>query len=242
MIGLEDINAIPVSLPRKACQGELQLEGLKMFLSTVLSSSALLTAIGFLSRNWFIARITKSIQHEYDKDMETYKDNLRKHTESELVTLQGKVDVEVEKAKLKLSFYSESQFKKYNDLWLILCELKKAMFKLWTTSATEDEFLNFREKLFSASDVIEQNSLLIEPEHYDQFQRILGEFDRYQFGKQALRELQQENNNRIPANLEEIQKWTISTSTTKNELLKYISEMRDCLRNQIHGQNVKNTL
>ncbi|MBE3116779.1 hypothetical protein IMZ68_06195, partial [Candidatus Bathyarchaeota archaeon] len=95
-----------------------------------ISSVTLLAGIGFLCRNWFIARITYSIKHEYDedlelhkdklrketdKDLEKHKDNLRKETDSELTKLRGTVELEVEKAKLKFNLYSGKQFELYND-------------------------------------------------------------------------------------------------------------------------------
>lgn len=211
------------------------MEWYKSILPTTFSSAALLAAIGFIFRNWFVARITESIKHEYSKELESHKDNLRKHTDSELTKLHGEVNVEVEKAKLKFSFYSECQFKTYNELWLNLCELKSSMFELWT-SASQDNLLNFRDKLVKASDVIERNSLLIEPDHYSQFQRILNEFDQFQLGKQTLMELRQEDISGSFVN-HDIRDWINHNLQTKTNLLNCIREMRDCLRNQICGQS-----
>ena len=99
------------------------MEWYEMFGLTTVSSVVLLSAITFICKKWFIARITESIKHEYAKELENHKNDLRRETDTELTRLNGNVAVEVEKARLKLSFYSEKQFDLYNELWVNLCEL-----------------------------------------------------------------------------------------------------------------------
>lgn len=65
--------------------GGIIMEWIKIFIPTTISSAALLSGIVFLLRKWIIDRLTQSIKHEYDKDLENHKEQLRKETESELI-------------------------------------------------------------------------------------------------------------------------------------------------------------
>ena len=202
----------------------------------MISSAGILLAIGFLCRNWFIARITHSIKHEYDKDLELHKDSLRKETDLELTKLRGSVEVEVEKAKLKFSLYSQKQFELYNDLWLRLCELRTSMNELWQDASSKNLW-DFQEKLLKARDVLEQKAILIEQQHYDELCYILSEFGGYEVGKQALINLRRDKEQGRRFDKYQIEELINHNMETRGQLLKYLDQMRDCLRSQISGNS-----
>lgn len=203
---------------------------------TTISSTVLLSAIAFMCKNWFITRITESIKHKYAKELENHKNNLRRETDTELTRLNGNVAVEVEKAKIKLSFYSEKQFELYNELWLNLCELKRSMNELWN-EVTRDNLWDFQEKLIKTYNVLEQKALLIEPLHYDELRGILNEFGNYQMGKETLLKLRREQESGREFSEEQIEEMVIHNVNSRGKLLNYLEQMIDCLRSQISGHN-----
>ncbi|MBE3144762.1 MAG: hypothetical protein IMZ61_12705, partial [Planctomycetes bacterium] len=165
---------------------------------------------------------------------EVHKEKLRKETDSELTKLRGSVEVEVEKVKLRFSLYSQKQFELYNDLWLKLCELRRAMDGLWREATTENLW-NFQEKLLSARDVLEQRAILIEPHHYNELHHILNEFGYYQMGKLNLIEMRREKERGRIFEDELIGQLIIHNGQLKTKLQTYLDQMRDCLRSQISG-------
>ncbi len=198
-------------------------------------STGLLVVLGFILRNWFLERLKGSIKQEYAKDLEDHKDNLRKETDTELTRLSGNVSVEVEKAKLKMSFYSEKQFDLYNELWLSLCKLKNTMNELW--AHVDDENLRvFQKQLLVTDDLLEQKSILIEPDHYDKLRKILNQFGSYRLGKKTLIDLREEQGEIRNFDTEDIRSQIHENGQHRQELLDYLPQMRDCLRSQICGQ------
>ena len=210
------------------------MEWYEIFGLTTVSSTVLLSAIAFMCKKWFIARITESIKHEYAKELESHRNNLRRETDTELTRLNGNVAVEVEKAKLKLSFYSEKQFELYNELWLNLCELRIAMNDLWN-EVNSDNLWDFQEKLIKSYDMLEQKALLIEPRHYDELRGILNEFGNYQMGKDSLLKLRREQKRGREIPEEQVEQMVFHNMDSRGKLLNYLEQMRNCLRSQISG-------
>ena len=198
-------------------------------------STGLLVVLGFILRNWFLERLKGSIKQEYAKDLEDHKDNLRKETDTELTRLSGNVSVEVEKAKLKMSFYSEKQFDLYNELWLSLCKLKNTMNELWAHVDVENLRV-FQKQLLVTDDLLEQKSILIEPNHYDELRKILNQFGSYRLGKKTLIDLREEQGEIRNFDTEDIRSQIHENGQHRQELLDYLPQMRDCLRSQICGQ------
>jgi hypothetical protein len=62
------------------------------WLSSSIGTALLLAVLGFLARHWIITRITNSIKHEYDKELETHKSDLKRD-----------YDVQIEKLKAELA-------------------------------------------------------------------------------------------------------------------------------------------
>jgi hypothetical protein len=206
----------------------------ELFGLPTIGSTGILLAIGYLLRNWFITRVTKSIQHEYDKDLENHKEQLRKKTESELTKLNGRVEVEVEKAKLKFNLYSQKQFDLYNDLWIKLDELKKAMFYL-KIQKNEEALLDFRNKLMKARDVLDQQGILIEPDHYEELHQIFNKLVDYETGQEIL--MQGHTKNIDDKHVTELIQ---NIMQNEAELEDKINRMKNYLRNQISGR-IENT-
>ncbi len=207
---------------------------LELYGSPAVISAGILTAIVFIFRNWFLARITKSVQHEYDKDLEKHKEILRKETDSQLMKLRGNVEIEVEKAKLRFNLYSQKQFELYNDLWLKLCELRTSMNDLWQ-EASREKLWDFQDKLLKAYDVLDQKAILIEQNHYEELRKILKEFVNYQMGKQTLIEMKRNKQNWFDD--ADIQGLIHSNMESRDKLLKNLEQMMVYLRNQISGNS-----
>lgn len=224
-----------------------------ILINILASSTASIGAILiFVSRKWFIERLKGSISHEYNCELELYKDGLRRKTESELEShknelrrqtetgleqLKSAMSLEVEKAKLKLTFYSEKQFRIYNDLWLNLCELKIAMDDLWAV-VNQDTLLTFQQQLLKTDDLLEKGALLVEQRHYQELKAILNDFGNYRLGKQSLYELRQEQDEVRSFNTEDIRRLTEENRQCRARLASYLPQMRECLRWQISGQSV----
>jgi hypothetical protein len=210
--------------------GGIIMEWIKIFIPTTISSAALLSGIVFLLRKWIIDRLTQSIKHEYDKDLENHKEQLRKETESELTKLNGKVEVEVEKAKLKFNLYSQKQFELYNDLWIKLCELEKAKFYL-KIQKNEETLLDFRDKLMKARDVLDQRGILIEPDHYEELHQIFNKLVDYETGQEILMQghTKDIDDKHVTELIQKIMR-------NEAELEDKINRMKNYLRNQISGR------
>jgi len=217
-------------------------EFLKQIIPIVSSTGISVVAVLiFVSRNWFLIRLKNSIKHEYTKNIEDHKNNLRKETDAELSRLNGKVSIEVEKAKLKMSFYSEKQFNLYNELWENLCELKVAMNELWAV-INQENLIKFQEQLLKTDDLLEKRAILIEPHHYQKLRNILSEFGNYQLGKKSLYDLREEQGEIRNFNTLEIQTLIERNSLHRNALLNYLPKMLYCLRKQICGQSEENAM
>jgi len=206
-------------------------------ITTIATSTgiSIVAVLIFVSRNWFLERLKGSIKHEYAKGLEDHKNDLRKETEVELVRLSGNVSVGVEKAKLKMRFYSEKQFDLYNELWLSLCNLKNTMNKLWA-HVDEENLRKFQGQLLETDDLLEKRAILIEPRHYQELRSILSEFMNFQLGKKTLLELQLEQGGLRDFNTEEARQLINRNRQHREALLNYLPQMRDCLRSQICGQ------
>jgi hypothetical protein len=196
-------------------------------------STGLLVALGFILKNWFLERLKGAIKQEYAKDLEDHKNNLRRETDLELTKLRGNVEVEVKKAELKFSLYSQKQFELYNDLWLRLCELRTSMNELWQEASNENLW-DFQGKLLKAFDVLEQKAILIEEQHYDELHMILKSFANYHMGKKTLIDARREKEGMIDSHT--IEQLINHNMELRGRLLSYLGQMKNCLRSQICGQ------
>lgn len=208
----------------------------ELFGLPTIGSTGILLAVGFLLRNWFITRITKSVQHEYNKDLEKHKDQLRKETDSELTKLRGGIEIEVEKAKLKFNLYSQKQFELYNDLWLKLYDLKISMNNLWQ-KASKENLWEFQDKLFNAYEILDQKAILIEQDHYEKLKELLNEFANYHMGKNTLIEIRRQKPDWVEDG--HIERLIFHNMGIRDKLLESIEQMRNYLRNQISGSSLK---
>ena len=147
--------------------------------------AALFTASVFLARNLILERLKKAIQHEYDTRIKKHEAKLKLDTDTAVAEVKAKLDMELELAKLKLGPYSEEQFKTYNTLWVSLCELEESVSALWL-DLNQKSFNKFALKLKKAHTQLEQSSLLVEPQHYDELRSILNTFITYKMGKKTL--------------------------------------------------------
>lgn len=180
-------------------------QALLALLTPTVLAAALIGAVIFLSKNWILARLKASIQHDYDSRLET--------------------------SKAKLTPYSQEQFRLYNDLWGRLCDLRESMERLWV-EATPAGLDEFTDSLVATQDQLERSALVVVPGHYDELSEILNVFAEYRFGKQTLVQLR---THRHPsqARAYDIDRLIRSNGDTRDRLLAYLPQMKNCLRRQL---------
>lgn len=61
------------------------------WLSSSISTAVVLAVLGFLARHWLITRITNSIKHEYDKELETHKADLKRDYDVQIEKLKAEI-------------------------------------------------------------------------------------------------------------------------------------------------------
>lgn len=94
--------------------------------------------------------------------------------------------VEHYRNRLKILYrYHESQFTLYNTLWGSLYKLKLVGDALWK-SANILNLQRFAEQLRETEDVIGENFLLIEEEHFQELKRLIQESWNFRLGKERL--------------------------------------------------------
>jgi hypothetical protein len=197
------------------------MEILLQTLGSSVGGAIILGFLGYLFRSWISERLKHSIKHEYAVKLEE---------------LSRKLELEVEKARLQFSRYSEHQFTIYNELWSSLCDLKLAADDLWD-AATYERLSKLSEQLAHAYDKLEKSALLIEPEHYGHIKILLDAFAEFKFGKRNLLEIRQ-----LAANQSGVTETNISEVIDFNKgvrakLLKALPKISDSLRRQIRGED-----
>jgi hypothetical protein len=199
----------------------------------ILTPTAIIGLAVFLARNLILTRLKNAVKHEYDVKLKQFESDLNTRTEIELAKLNNHLTMELEIAKLKIGPYSEKQFELYNELWMNLIDLKYSMLELWG-QASEDKFMEFSRKLDETTIKLEKSALIVEEQHYIELIGILNEFSRYQMGKRSL--IDYKNEQPIASyDYHLVQEMIAQNKATKDRLLHYLPQMRNCLRNQISG-------
>jgi len=200
---------------------------LQNILATSTISTVLIGLVMYIFRDWIKIKITKSIQHQYDIDLENYKNNLNR----ELQYIKSKLQAEFEIYKTSITRYSNEQFKIYNELWIVLCELMNTVDQLWA-NASNHNLVKLSGQLIAAKDKIKKSALILDPSHYNELMKIICVFEEYKFGKMKLVEYKKEN---IVSMVKtgEIMTFIGENQIIKKKLQEYLSKMQSDFRGKI---------
>ncbi len=166
--------------------------------------------------NLFANKYVEKIKKDFEKEVEEYKTHLdiRKST-----TLR----------------YSEKQFEYYSKLWASLYDLKLSADKLWE-NASLDNLEFFTKQLKNTKTKVEKSGLFIENNDYENLVRILNYFLDYKIGKTKLINIRENN----PTDFYHIQQLVDNNQQIKNEYDQLILRIKEELKNQIRGNNIRN--
>ncbi len=181
-------------------------------------STVIILALSKWFGNIFAEKLVGGIKSKYEKELETTK-------------------TELDKAKSQFLRYSEKQFELYNDLWRVLIYTKNQADALWE-DANPEQIPSFSEQIRLSKDVIDENMLLIEEEHFDKLTTLINQFEKFQFGKTNLVDLREKSPEQIKnLNLTPFQ---IRDTINQNRQIKerydvLILEIGKSFRTQIKG-------
>ncbi len=201
-----------------------------------LTTTALGAVVIFLARNLILERLKNSVKHEYDKRLKEFELNLNRSLQREMAEFNSQLALKTDSIKSKTNLYSTKQIDIYIALWESLHDLKYSMLKLWVQAAKK-EFDDFAKKLEKTTMLVERSALVIEEHHYIELIEILNDFSRFEDGKRTLIDYR-ESNRLMPYNDHAVRRLIDENRETKNQLLSYLPQMRDCLRKQINGKPV----
>ncbi|MFP3497026.1 hypothetical protein SB759_22610 [Pseudomonas sp. SIMBA_059] len=89
------------------------MNAVKSIILTIISSAgvttALLTALVWLLRNWISERLRAGIKHEYDDRLEKLKAELRAQGDAQLTSMRSELDRQAEKLRIASASFSEVQ-------------------------------------------------------------------------------------------------------------------------------------
>ncbi|TOM15551.1 hypothetical protein [Vibrio parahaemolyticus] len=107
-----------------------------------------------------------------------------------LEKLQSKYSLVLEKERVAHQRYSESQFKTYNEVWAVLCEVERVCENLWVKARPQDVRILAR-TIKEARQQLKSGALLFEESDYKLLNDLFDDFGNFQFGKHRLAELRQ---------------------------------------------------
>jgi hypothetical protein len=79
------------------------------WLASTFGTTFVLGTLGFLARNWIIERLKNSIKLEYDKELETHKNNLNHTSELAITKLTAELESKASEQNIKLTRVFEDQ-------------------------------------------------------------------------------------------------------------------------------------
>ncbi|EGR0439595.1 hypothetical protein FDE29_24080 [Vibrio parahaemolyticus] len=109
---------------------------------------------------------------------------------AKLEKLQSKYSLVLEKERVAHQRYSESQFKTYNEVWAVLCEVERVCENLWVKARPQDVRILAR-TIKEARQQLKSGALLFEESDYKLLNDLFDDFGNFQFGKHRLAELRQ---------------------------------------------------
>lgn len=138
---------------------------------------------------------------------------------------------ELERAKSQFIRYSEKQFDLYNSLWKVLIRTKMLADSLWE-EALPEKLPGFSEQIKQTRRAVMDNMLLIEEEHYKKLDNLIGDFEKFKFGKIKLIDIRNADEGQTPAQVADTIK---GNKSVKEKYNKLIMEIGKSLREQIRG-------
>ena len=144
---------------------------------------------------------------------------------------------ELDRAKSQFLRYSEKQFDLYNSLWLVLVRTRELADGLWE-DATPEKLPGFSEQIKQTRRAVTDNMLLIEKSHYDDLDKLLKEFEEFQFGKQKLIEIRSLDGVSAPLIIATSRQVKLAVKRNENVRRKYtklINNIGHSFREQIRG-------
>ncbi len=133
--------------------------------------------------------------------------------------------------------YSSKQFELYNILWHSLIDLKYSGDSLWE-KVGKGKLKNFANQVKKTKKSIDNNALIITNEHYTKLMDTMHKFDNFQFGKQKLIELYNENIDYQNFSEEEIRNTIEQNKELREEYTNLIEELKIQFIDQILGKNI----
>ncbi|PMN99858.1 hypothetical protein BCT19_04110 [Vibrio splendidus] len=109
---------------------------------------------------------------------------------AKLEKLQSKYSLVLEKERVAHQRYSESQFKTYNEVWAVLCEVERVCENLWVKARPQDVRILAR-TIKEARQQLKSGALLFEESDYKLLNDLFDDFGNFQFGKHRLAGLRQ---------------------------------------------------
>ncbi|MFH0261371.1 hypothetical protein ACGRH2_13270 [Vibrio barjaei] len=109
---------------------------------------------------------------------------------AKLEKLQSKYSLVLEKERVAHQRYSDSQFKTYNEVWAVLCEVERVCENLWVKARPQDVRILAR-TIKEARQQLKSGALLFEESDYKLLNDLFDDFGNFQFGKHRLAEFRQ---------------------------------------------------
>ena len=179
---------------------------------------------GFIS-----TRLLDSYNNKHERELEKIKSNYSTELE--------KTKSELEKAKSRFLRYSEKQFELYNDLWKVLLQTKHQADMLWE-KANPQQLPAFGEQIRLTRKAIDDNTILIEEDHYEKLIQLISQFENFQFGKLRLIEVSAQVPGNTPNNEpseQEMRRAITKNSKIKSSYESLILEIGKSFRDLIRG-------
>ena len=181
-------------------------------IGTVSISGAVVWWFVKLTANTLADNYKKKIEHDFEKKIESYKNQL-------------------EILRATTLKYNDRQFELYVDLWRNLQDLKFACIDLWNLANTMN-LRKFETALKKTHRQVETTSILLEENHYKELIEIIDNLEEFDTGKEKL----------IAARRTEVDQWTIQqiidfNRQRKDMCLQIIETMKTSIKATIKGQN-----
>jgi len=190
-------------------------ETLNLVFLTLGGAGALFWALSSYIGGIWAERYKRSVEHEYNLEMESFKKDLDLIKESS-------------------SRYSGKQFDLYTSLYHSLCDLKEKGDLLWE-GATIVRLKNFTLQLKKTKNEVEKSYLFLETAHYEKFMEIFRHFSEYRIGKESILKIKIDDENFI-RNGHEFQNWIEHNRIQREEYNRLVDEIRKDLRDQLRGR------
>lgn len=187
------------------------------FIVSIGGAGAIIWKLSSYLGNVWAKKHLENIKKEYQKEIETYKNQL-------------------EMIRVTTLRYSGQQFELYHKLWQSLYNLKLTADMLWE-EANEQNLKKFSQQLRKTTDEVEKSYLFVEESHYNELSNLLSEFNNYKIGKKKLVQLYARRGFRHLVDNTEIRQLVNNNREKRNEYERLIKILRSDLKKQLRGSN-----